>query len=298
MKIGFIGVGNMGGPMCRNIIRKSGCAVTVYDPDTAAVQRCVQAGGTAAESLREAVAGSDVIITSLPTPKLVEAVAIGEGGIVEHARPGSIYIDLSTCSPTVMRRIADRMAASGVRMLEAPVSGGVPGAEAATIAIMVGGDQALYEECRPLFDSFSARTIHMGKIGAGSVAKLVNNMVCLATMAVCAEGLMIAASTGVALDRLDEVIKSSSGDSFSYRALTRKVSQRDFSANFSLDLAYKDMGLADDLATENGVPTPMLSQTIALMRMARGMGMGVEDCAAVIRAYERPMGIEAIWPVG
>jgi 3-hydroxyisobutyrate dehydrogenase-like beta-hydroxyacid dehydrogenase len=296
MKIGFIGVGNMGGPMCRNIIRKSGHTVAVYDRDAAAVQRCVEGGGVAADSLREAVADSDVVITSLPTPKLVEAVAIGEGGIVEHIRRGAIYIDLSTCSPTVMRGIGERMAAAGVRMLEAPVSGGVPGAEAGTIAIMVGGEQAVYQECEALFASFSARTIHMGDIGAGSIAKLVNNMVCLATMAVCAEGLMIAASTGVSLDRLDEVIKSSSGDSFSYRALTRKVSQRDFSPNFSLDLAYKDMGLADDLATEHGVPTPMLSQTIALMRMARGMGMGGEDCSALIRAFERPMGIEAVWP--
>lgn len=298
MKISFIGVGNMGGPMCRNIIRRSGHPVTVYDPDPEAVRRCAEVGGIAADSIGEAVRGSDVIVTSLPTPRLVEAVAIGEGGILAHAREGAIYIDLSTCSPTVMRRVADRMAAAGVRMLEAPVSGGVPGAEAGTIAIMVGGDEALYHECRALFESFSARTVHMGEIGAGSVAKLVNNMVCLATMAVCAEGLMIAASTGVSLERLDEVIKSSSGDSFAYRALTRKVSHRDFSANFSLDLAYKDMGLADDLATENGVPTPMLSQAIALMRMARGMGMGGEDCAAVIRAYERPMGIEAVWPEG
>lgn len=298
MKIGFIGVGNMGGPMCRNIISKSGHPVTVYDPDPAAVRRCVEAGGIAADSLGAAVSGSDVIFTSLSTPNLVEAVAIGDGGIVEHARHGAIYIDLSTCSPTVMRRVAERLAAAGVRTLEAPVSGGVPGAEAATIAIMVGGEEALYEECHPLFQSFSARTIHMGEIGAGSVAKLVNNMVCLATMAVCAEGLMIAASAGVSLDRLDEVIKSSSGDSFAYRALTRKVSQRDFSANFSLDLAYKDMGLADDLATENGVPTPMLSQAVALMRMARGMGLGGEDCAAVIHAYERPMGIQAVWPAG
>lgn len=296
MRIAFIGVGNMGGPMCRHIIRKSGAEVTVYDLDPEAVQRCVAIGAIRADSLQQAVEGRDVIITSLPTPRHVEAVAIGDGGIATHARRGAIYVDLSTCSPASMRRIAERMKAAGIRMLEAPVSGGVPGAEAGTIAIMVGGDTDLYEECRPLFESFSARTIHMGDIGTGSVAKLVNNMIGLTTMAACAEGLMIAASAGVALDRIDEVIRSSSGDSFSYRALVRKVSRRDFSANFSLDLAYKDMGLADELATENGVPAPMLSQAVTLMRMARAMGAGAEDCAAVIRAYERPMGIEALWP--
>ena len=286
MKVGFIGAGNMGGPMCRNVIRNSGREILVYDRDAAAVRRCEEAGGTGVGSIAEAVSESDVVFTSLPMPRDVEAVALGEGGIGESARQGTIHVDLSTNSPTMVRSIAARLEPKGVRMLDAPVSGGVIGAEKATIAIMVGGDRAVFDECLPLFESFGKNVIYAGALGAGSIAKIVNNMVAFCNMASGAEGLMLGAAAGIDPDVLNQVIRSSSGDGFGYRAVARKALAGDWSPTFALDLAYKDLHLALELADEIGIPLPLAAQTHNLMRMARGSGYGGDDATAMMRVYE------------
>ena len=286
MKVGFIGAGNMGGPMCRNVIKNSGREILVYDRDEAAVRRCEEAGGTGVGSIAEAVSESDVVFTSLPMPRDVEAVALGEGGIGESARQGTVHVDLSTNSPTMVRSIAARLAPKGVRMLDAPVSGGVVGAEKATIAIMVGGDRAVFDECLPLFESFGKNVIYAGALGAGSIAKIVNNMVAFCNMASGAEGLMLGAAAGIDPDVLNQVIRSSSGDGFGYRAVARKALAGDWSPTFALDLAYKDLHLALELADEIGIPLPLAAQTHNLMRMARGSGYGGDDATAMMRVYE------------
>lgn len=286
MKVGFIGVGNMGGPMCRNLIKNSGQEILVHDRDAAAVERCEEVGGTGVGSIAEAVAESDVVFTSLPMPRDVEAVALGEGGIGESARQGTVHIDLSTNSPTMVRSIAARLEPKGVRMLDAPVSGGTSGAENATIAIMVGGDRVLFDEHRPLFESFGKNVIHTGALGSGSIAKIVNNMVAFCNMASGAEGLMLGAAAGIDPDVLNQVIRNSSGDAFGYRAVAHKTLRGDWSATFALDLAYKDMHLALELADEIGIPLPLAAQTHNLMRMARGSGYGGDDMTAIMRVYE------------
>ena len=286
MKVGFIGVGNMGGPMCRNIIRNSGHEVLVHDRDPAAVRRCVEVGGIGAGSVTEAVAESDVVFTSLPMPKDVDAVALGAGGIAESARQGTVHIDLSTNSPALVRSIAARLEPKGVRMLDAPVSGGTIGAEKATIAIMVGGDRGVFDEYRPLLESFGRSVIHTGELGTGSVAKIVNNMVAFCNMASGAEGLMLGAAAGIDPDVLNEVIRNSSGDSFGYRAVARKALAGDWSPTFALDLAYKDLHLALELADELGVPLPLAAPTHNLLRMARGFGYGGDDVTAMMRVCE------------
>ena len=290
MKIGFIGVGNMGGPMCRNIIRKSNHEVIVFDLGQEALKRCTDLGATAAASVAELAASVDVIMTSLPMPKDVEAVALGPGGIAENARPGTVYFDLSTGSPVVVRRVAEALAAKGIRMLDAPVSGGVTGAEAGTIAIMVGGDPAVFEEHLPLLRSFSANPIHMGAIGAGTIAKLINNMVAFCNMAAAAEGLMLGAMAGVDPQKLNSVIRTSSGNSAIFQKLGERALSRDFKAAFALDLAYKDMHLALEMADQLGVPVPAAAQTHNLMRMARGMGLGQSDSSSVLKVYETTLG--------
>ena len=286
MKVGFIGAGNMGGPMCRNVIKNSGREILVYDRDEAAVRRCEEAGGTGVGSIAEAVGESDVVFTSLPMPRDVEAVALGEGGIGESARQGTVHVDLSTNSPTMVRSIAARLEPKGVRMLDAPVSGGVVGAEKATITIMVGGDRAVFDECLPLFESFGKNVIYAGALGAGSIAKIVNNMVAFCNMASGAEGLMLGAAAGIDPDVLNQVIRSSSGDGFGYRAVARKALAGDWSPTFALDLAYKDLHLALELADEIGIPLPLAAQTHNLMRMARGSGYGGDDATAMMRVYE------------
>ena len=183
MKVGFIGVGNMGGPMCRNIIKRSNHQVTVFDLNAAAVKTCTDLGATAAKSIAEVTKGADVVMTSLPMPKDVEAVTLGDDGILANIGKGQTYIDLSTNAPSMVKKIGAAMAAKGIAMLDAPVSGGTTGAEAATIAIMVGGDKKVFDDALPVLQSFSANVIHMGELGTGTVAKLVNNMLSFCNMA-------------------------------------------------------------------------------------------------------------------
>ena len=160
MKIGFIGVGNMGGPMCRNIIRNTNHEVIVFDLSAGALKECTDLGATAAASVADLASRCDVVITSLPMPKIVEEVALGAGGIAENAKKGSVFIDLSTNSPATAKRVAEGMRAKGIPMLEAPVSGGTARAKDGTIVIMAGGDEAVYEQQLPLLKSFSGEVVH------------------------------------------------------------------------------------------------------------------------------------------
>ena len=203
MKVGFIGVGNMGGPMCRNIVKRSNHQVTVFDLNAAAVKTCTDLGATAAKSIAEVTKGADVVMTSLPMPKDVEAVTLGDNGILATIAKGQTYIDLSTNAPSMVKKIGAAMAAKGIAMLDAPVSGGTVGAEAATIAIMVGGDKKVFDDALPVLQSFSANVIHMGELGTGTVAKLVNNMLAFCNAAAAAEGLMLGVTAGLDPEEAD-----------------------------------------------------------------------------------------------
>lgn len=291
MKIGFIGVGNMGGPMCRNIIRNTNHEVVVFDRDPAAMVACT--GARAGESVAAVSAECDVVITSLPIPAIVEAVVLGADGVAASMRRGAVFIDLSTNSAATARRLHEGLAARGVAMLEAPVSGGVAGAVAGSITIMVGGEAAVFEAQRPLLAAFSAAQIHVGGIGMGSVAKLINNQLCFANMAAAAEGIMMGLAAGIGLDRLAEVVKGSSGASAAFRSMTTRALSGDPAVSFALDLAHKDLRLAQELADEVGVPSPIGAQALMLLRTARAMGLGAADVTAMIRVYERQLGREA-----
>ena len=191
MKVGFIGVGNMGGPMCRNIIKNTNHEVIVYDLSPDAMKACTDLGASAGGSVADVASRCDVVITSLPLPKIVEDVTLGAGGIAENAKSGTVFIDLSTNAPATAKRVAEGMAAKGIQMLEAPVSGGTARAKDGTIVIMVGGDPKVFENNLPLLKSFSGEVIHLGEIGFGSVAKLINNMLAFCNAAAAAEALMM-----------------------------------------------------------------------------------------------------------
>ena len=289
MKIGFIGVGNMGGPMCRNIIKNTNHQVVVHDLDPAAVARCTALGATAVASIA-ALAGCDVVFTSLALPSIVEAVIAGPGGLAETAAAGTVVIDLSTNSPETAQAMAAVLAARGIVMLEAPVSGGVARAAEGTITIMVGGEAAVFEAQLPVFASFSAKAIHVGAVGMGSVAKLINNMLSFCNMAAAAEGLMMGAAAGIDLGKLVEVVSISSGASGSFTALAGKALAGNFTPGFALDLAHKDLRLAVQLADRTGVPGMVAPNVLNLLRAARGMGLGGEDVGAMIKVYEQIMG--------
>jgi 3-hydroxyisobutyrate dehydrogenase-like beta-hydroxyacid dehydrogenase len=273
--------------MCRNIIKRSNHQVTVFDLNPAAVKTCTDLGGTAAKSVAEVTAGADVVMTSLPMPKDVEAVTLGEGGILANIKTGQTYIDLSTNAPTMVQKIGAAMAAKGIPMLDAPVSGGTVGAEAATIAIMVGGDKKVFDDALPVLKSFSANVIHMGALGTGTVAKLCNNMMAFCNAATAAEALMLGVTAGLDPEKLVHVIASSSGNSsifkpFSERALSGKFDP----PSFALNLAHKDLHLAMELADQLDVPLPMGGATHNLQRMARKMGLGGSDSSVILKVYE------------
>src|SRR5215218_516048 len=291
MKVGFIGVGNMGGPMCRNIIKRSNHQVTVFDLNPAAVKTCTDLGGTAAASIAEVTKGADVVMTSLPMPRDVEAVTLGDGGILANIAKGQTYIDLSTNAPSMVKRIGAAMAAKGIAMLDAPVSGGTVGAEAATIAIMVGGDKKVFDDALPVLQSFSANVIHMGELGTGTVAKLVNNMLAFCNAAAAAEGLMLGVTAGLDPKKLIQVVSSSSGNSNAFKSLSERALSGQFSPpSFALNLAHKDLHLAMELADELDVPLPLGSATHNLQRMARKMGMGNADSSTILSVYEKVLG--------
>jgi len=288
MKVGFIGLGHMGGPMCRNII-KGGHEVRVHDLSDAAVQTCLEVGGIAAGSVAGAVTGSEVVMTSLPMPKDVEAVALGPDGILENAVAGTIYVDLSTNSPAMMKKIADKMAEEDVIALDGPVSGGVVGAEKATIAIMVGGNKKAFDSCMPIFESFGKTIVHTGELGSGCVAKIVNNMIAFTNMVAAAEGLMMGVAAGMDAAVLNEIVRNSSGNSMSYRGVAKSALERDFAPGFTVDLAYKDLRLALELADQLDMPLLLGPQVHNVMRMARGKDGGGENVTAVLKVYEAIM---------
>ena len=287
MKVGYIGVGNMGGPMCRNIIKKSNHAVTVFDLNPAAVKTCTDLGATAAKSVAEATKGADIVMTSLPMPKDVEAVALGDNGILANIGKGQTYIDLSTNAPSMVKKLGAAFAAKGIAMLDAPVSGGTTGAEAATIAIMAGGDKKVFDDALPVLQSFSAKVIHMGPLGSGTVAKLCNNMLSFCNMAALCESMMLGATYGLDPEKLLHVIENSSGNSNAIKNFTARALVGHYSPpSFALDLAYKDLHLALELGDELGVPLQQGAATHNLQRLAKGMGWGPDDSSSVLRVYE------------
>ncbi|MGK2915458.1 MAG: NAD(P)-dependent oxidoreductase, partial [Porticoccaceae bacterium] len=209
MKIGFIGVGNMGGPMCRNIIKNSDHEVTVFDLSNEAVVRCTEVGAKAGESASAVAANADVVMTSLPHPRDVEQVVLGDGGIAESIKPDAVYCDLSTNSPLMVRKLSAALLKQGVSMLDAPVSGGVVAADKATLAVMVGGDRATFDKLEPVFRCLGENVVYCGDTGTGCVAKIANNLIAFCNMAASAEGLMLGVAAGIDLEVLNQVIRNS-----------------------------------------------------------------------------------------
>lgn len=297
MKIGFIGLGNMGGPMCRNILKSGDHEVTVFDLSGDAMARCTDRGATAGESPRAVAANADLVMTSLPHPRDVEQVVLGSGGIAETIKPGALYCDLSTNSPLMVRKLSAALAKQDVSMLDAPVSGGVVAADKATLAVMVGGERATFDKLQPVLRCLGENLVYCGDTGTGCVAKIANNLIAFCNMAASAEGLMLGVAAGIDLEVLNQVIRNSSGNSMTFRAVVKNAKSGDWTPSFSMGLAYKDMHLALELADELGVPL-MLSPTVHnLMRMAKGLGYGQDDATAILRVYEDTMNRQLKLPI-
>jgi 3-hydroxyisobutyrate dehydrogenase len=291
MKVGFVGVGMMGGPMCRNVL-KGGHEVVVYDLNPDAMARVAGAKTTAATSPKAVAEQAAVVFTSLPMPADVEAVVLGENGIAAGAKKGHTLVDLSTNAPAMVKRIAETLAARGIAFLDAPVSGGVDGAEAATLAIMCGGKPADFERVKPVLDCIGKNVFLVGEIGAGSIAKLCNNMISFCNLAVASEALMLATRAGLNPALMADVIKASSGDSASLKRIVRKGLRGDWQQEFALNLAHKDLTLALDLGRQTETPLAFGSYTYTILQQGRAKGWGKDDVGAVLRVLESALGTE------
>jgi 3-hydroxyisobutyrate dehydrogenase len=294
MRVGFIGLGNMGGPMASHILA-AGHALTVYDTRREAAKPHLEKGAKWADSPMAVAAASEIVFTSLPGPKEVEAVALGEGGLMQGAEPGMIYIDLSTNSPTLIRRIHEVYHQRGLQVLDAPVSGGPIGAQQATLAVMVGGDRAVYERVKPVLDAIGNKVSYVGGIGCGAIAKLVHNMIGICTQAILAEGLTLGVKAGVEPEALRKAIADGAvgqGLMLNYM-VPNVIFKGDFdTVRFALRLARKDIGLASELGREFEVPLKVANLVEQDLIEAMAKGWGDRDSTVPFQMQEERAGVK------
>ena len=294
MRIAFIGLGNMGGSMALNLM-KAGHTLVVHDVRKEAGAPHVAQGAKWAESVRDAASQGELILTSLPGPPEVEAVALGPDGIIHAAQPGSVFADLSTNSPTVMRKIHAAFKAKGIHVLDSPVSGGAIGAKRGTLQVMVGGDEGIYNEVKGVLGAMGNNIGYMGAIGSGSIAKLVHNMISIVSRALIAEGFTLGVKAGVKPEALLEAIR---GASFGQGLILSHmipdvVLKGDFdNVRFALKLARKDVGLATALAREYDVPMPIAAVGEQIMVEAMARGWGERDSTSPWQLQEEKAGVK------
>jgi 3-hydroxyisobutyrate dehydrogenase len=298
MKVGFIGLGNMGGPMALNMI-KAGHTLTVYDVRREAAEPHLAAGAQWAESAAAAAAQSEVVVTSLPGPKDVESVALGEGGILSKLARGAVYADLSTNSPTVIRQLNATFKAKGIEMLDAPVSGGIVGARAGTLAVMVGGSKEAFERIKPVLDAIGDKVSYIGDSGAGAVAKLVHNMIAICSTQLLAEAFTMGVKAGVAPEALLKVVQDGAyGQGMLLSGtMPKMVFRGNFDrVSFALKLARKDLGLATEVGRENNVPMPIASLVEQDFLSAIANGLADKDSTAAFTIQEQRANVKVRVP--
>ncbi|MBE3573266.1 MAG: 2-hydroxy-3-oxopropionate reductase [Moorella humiferrea] len=290
-KLGFIGLGIMGKPMSKNLI-KAGYRLVVYDIVKEAVAEVVAAGAEPAGSPREVAARCDKFITMLPNSPHVKEVVLGDNGIIEGARQGSILIDMSSIDPMVTREIAAKLKEKGIRMLDAPVSGGEPKAIDGTLSIMVGGRQEDFDECYDILKAMGASVVRVGDIGAGNVTKLANQIIVALNIAAMSEALVLATKAGVEPELVYQAIRGGLAGSAVLDAKAPLVMARKFNPGFRINLHIKDLANALAAGHEVGVPLPLTATVMEILQALKVDGLGDADHGAIIRFYEKLAQVE------
>ena len=293
MELGFIGLGTMGSSMALNVI-KAGHHLTVNDVNRDAAGPHMEAGAVWADSAQEVAEASDIVFTSLPGPPEVEAVALGEHGILSGISPGKVYFDLSTNSPTLVRRLHDAFAARGTHVLDAPVSGGPQGARSGRLAIWVGGDKDVFERCKPVLDAIGDQAFYVGAIGTGSVAKLVHNCTGYILQTALAETFSMGVKAGVEPLALWQAVRQGAlGRRQTFDGLAQNYLPGRFDPpDFALRLARKDVSLAVEVGREFDVPMRLANLTLAELTEALNRGWGQRDSRAAMLLQEERAGAE------
>ena len=291
MRIGFIGVGNLGAHLAGSLLR-SGFPVTVHDLNREAAAGLLESGAAWATSPEEVAAQSDTVITCLPSPGAVAAAVCGPHGILVGLRPGGTWIDMSTNDPHELQRLAALAAKREVDCLESPVTGGVHRAAAGQITVLVGGDKEVFEKHLPVFEAMGGQVFYIGPLGKASVIKVITNMLAFIHLVAAGEALMLAKRGGIDLRLAFDVIKASSGNSFVHETESQVILSGSYNINFTMDLARKDLYFAHQLGREFGVPLELAGLVEQIFARARATYGGDAWSPMVVKLLEDAVGTE------
>ncbi|NMB46650.1 MAG: 2-hydroxy-3-oxopropionate reductase [Firmicutes bacterium] len=289
--IGFIGLGIMGKPMAKNLL-KAGYPLIVYDINQEAVEELVDCGAMAGRSSKDVATKSEIVITMLPNSPEVKEVVLGANGVAEGAQPGTIVIDMSSISPIASQEIAKELAKQGVVMLDAPVSGGEPKAIDGTLAIMVGGPQDVFAKVRDILLHMGSSAILVGEIGSGNVTKLANQIIVALNIAAMSEAMVLAVKAGTDPEKVFQAIRGGLAGSTVLDAKMPLVMEGNFEPGFRIELHIKDLLNALDTAHTVGVPLPLSSQVLEIMQALKVDGKAKEDHGGLIQFYEKLANVE------
>lgn len=285
-KIGFIGLGIMGKPMSKNLL-KDGYDLVVYDLNEANVQEVVEAGAEAGTSPQDVASKTEVIITMLPNSPEVKEVVLGSNGVIEGAKEGSLVIDMSSIAPLVSREVGEKLAAKKIRFLDAPVSGGQPKAIDGTLSIMVGGSEADFKESLPILKSMGSSAVLCGEIGAGNVTKLANQIIVAVNIAAMSEAMVLATKAGVDPEKVYQAIRGGLAGSTVLDAKAPLVLDRKFDPGFRINLHIKDLNNVMETGHGVGVPLPLSAAVMEMMQALKVDGHGDKDHGSLVLFYEK-----------
>lgn len=291
MKIGFIGLGIMGKPMARNLL-KAGYELVVMDRNQGSVDEVVAAGALAAANPKAVAEQTDLIITMLPNSPHVKEVVLGVNGVIEGAKAGTIVADMSSIAPLVSRELSAELAKKGIEMLDAPVSGGEPKAIEGTLSVMVGGKKEVFEKCYPILKAMAGSVVLTGDIGAGNVTKLANQVIVALNIAAMSEALVLAAKAGVEPELVYQAIRGGLAGSTVLDAKAPLVMDRKFNPGFRINLHIKDLNNALETSHEIGVPLPLTAAVMEMMQALKVDDLGDADHGSLIRYYEKLAKVE------
>ncbi len=290
-RIAFIGLGIMGSPMAANLV-KAGHTVTGYNLTQPPIDALVAAGGRAATRIAEAVADAEIVITMVPADLEVREVVLGEGGVLANAPRGSLLIDMSSITPQTSIAVAETAKEQGIRVLDAPVSGGEAGAIEGVLSIMVGGDAADFAEALPVFQTLGTTVVHVGGYGAGQTVKAANQLIVAANIQAVSEAVVFLENSSVELKAALKVLAGGLAGSTVLNRKKEAMLNRDFKPGFRIDLHHKDMGIVTDAARAVGAAIPVGALVTQLVASARANGDGSFDHSALLRGVERLSGRE------
>ncbi|GAA0428163.1 2-hydroxy-3-oxopropionate reductase [Lentibacillus halophilus] len=286
MKIGFVGLGIMGKPMCQNLM-KAGYELVISSSNPDTNQELGKRGATVVDSYTELAAATDVIITMLPNSPEVKEVVLEQGGLIDGARSGSVIIDMSSIAPIASQEIGEALKEKGIGFVDAPVSGGEPKAIDGTVAVMAGGEQATFDDCLPILETMAGSVVRTGDIGAGNSTKLANQIIVALNIAAISEAMVLTRNMGVDTESVYEAIRGGLAGSNALDAKAPMMMDRNFDPGFTIDLHLKDLHNVLETSGDIGVPLPLAASVKETLQALQAGGQGDRDHAAILTFYEK-----------